>query len=425
VGSTPIPPQTEPGSGPEQALRALLGDERSLRGALAEIRPRDDGVTELVERALAWRVAPRLRERLAGLGEQLPEAVLRRLGEACTASAAQSAFVVHRGHQALARLEADGIAAAAMKGVALIGSLYGNPSARMLRDVDLLVQEADVRRACASLATLGFEPFFPDPLERWLAHLRRRSDLDNAYVVLIDPDGLQIDLHWRVGRAPPPPLVPERLLARAIRADLLGRPARVLCPSDSVLLATYHVMHDQLAPGSAIKDLCDLSAWLRRSEQVFTEALVRDASEAGLTAPLLALLRILAGLDPALPLAHLDARLVRQAPGADAAAARLVRLFHLQLREGAINPDVMLLLNPRRAWRLLSARIGHGREDHYFRGLLQSRVGLPASQWPGPGARLQRLWHDLRRLRQGRLALYRALLDEQTRAHVFDGKPGD
>lgn len=95
-----------------------------------------------------------------------------------------------------AAFDKEGIRMLSMKGPLLSMDLYGDPSMRHSRDLDLLVSEADYFGACQCLLGLGFER---QENVHETTYLRSRLSLlysDDKHTEF-SRDGLSVELHWR------------------------------------------------------------------------------------------------------------------------------------------------------------------------------------------------------------------------------------
>ncbi len=397
-------------------VQLLLGDSKTATRGLSTLARAGSNGVELAE---AWRVLPQLQRRAsahADDGTALP------MGDRMFVAAARSTWVCHTGAQALAALEDANIPAAAFKGLAAIAQAYGSAAQRMVRDVDVLVRKDDLEPICKTLAPLGFEPFCGTSLDRWLAHLERRTDIDNAYLVLLGPDGLQLDLHWRVGAGPNSLDQTATLLARSQSVAWSGSTLRAVSPEDAQCLTVYHALHDHFAPASLVKDLCDLSTWWSvHPGRWDLDSLISTAVELDLAPPLLAFWKILDRLGGTPGVEQGIRRLDRLDLDPDS-TDRIQRVFWAQLENGPLNLDLLRLANPRMAWAQLRSRFLNRRDDLYFRKQLQQRVGLPASVWPSFRSRIAALFKTLFTLKSGSFELYRTVLRVQDDAHLFDGE---
>jgi hypothetical protein len=95
-----------------------------------------------------------------------------------------------------------GIAVAALKGPSLSLRLYGDPSVRSTKDLDLLVHEEDFHRAEALLLEQGYRRTFPsfEPTRKMWARIRAQR---HHYDYLHEARSIQVELHWGIhGRSP-------------------------------------------------------------------------------------------------------------------------------------------------------------------------------------------------------------------------------
>ena len=158
--------------------------------------------------------------------------------EAALASLAQQAAL----RLALARLGEAGIAAVALKGVALAWRHYPEAALRPMRDIDLLVPEARVIEALQVLAAAGFVPGTTD-----IAILRRALADDHQLPTQFHPAlGVTIELHHRLIDPPQsrgyrvPQMDPAGVMARAVAVECGG--ATIPCPAP-LDLAAHLIVH--------------------------------------------------------------------------------------------------------------------------------------------------------------------------------------
>ena len=143
---------------------------------------------------------------------------------------------------ALARLGDAGIAAVALKGVALAWRHYPEAALRPMRDIDLLVAEDRAIQASQVLAMAGFVPETTDP-----ATLRQALADDHQLPGQYHPAlGVTIELHHRLGDPPQrrgyrvPQIDPAGVMARAVAVTCGG--ALVPCPAPQDL-AAHLIIH--------------------------------------------------------------------------------------------------------------------------------------------------------------------------------------
>lgn len=398
-----------------RVVSIVLGDATSA-GEAARVLSAAAWWPQAIDLASLWRVIPELRRRVTALGIALDEESRRVLRARSVTAAAESTSIVHRAAVALQRLADGGVAAAAFKGVGVIGNLYGSAGQRMVSDIDLLVARDQIERACAILKELGFAPATED-LADYVDFLRARpaeGALAGQYaLVLADASQMEIDLHFRLGTHVFPALEVAAIVARSEVREIFRLPIRVVAPMDAIVLTVHHVLRNQFAPSSAVKDLCDLAAWWRvRGECWAIDELVEHARRCGLAASLLAAWTLLVDLDGATPARDGVERLAA-AVSRDGRvdAARLADLFWLQMHEAPLNGDLLRLLSMRATWQFLARRLRRGAETASFARRLQAHVNRPPL--PSPVERVRRLCRAIAGLSPRKLAAYRALL----RAH--------
>jgi hypothetical protein len=138
----------------------------------------------------------------------------------------------------LRALHQAGIAAVPLKGPSLAERLYGSPTLRTSRDLDLLVSVADLPRAEAALAAAGFSPGTPDDYHRpWLRH------------------STTLELHFNVEN----PLAFDFHIASALRrarpSTFQGQPCSLLAPEDELLFLCLHAVRHRFERLSLLLDL--------------------------------------------------------------------------------------------------------------------------------------------------------------------------
>ena len=405
----------------ERLLAVLLGTPAAADEASRALSA-DGAWPRAIELARVWRVIPELRRRIAG-SIALDDGAARLLRDYGIAAAAESTAIVHRAAVVLGRLSAAGVPAAAFKGVGLIGNLYASAAERMVSDVDLLVCGDQLGAACAVLRELGFTLATED-LDEYVEFLRARPGegalAGQHALVLKHSAGAEIDLHWRLGTRVPPSFEASEIIARSEVREVYRLPMRVVAPADAIALTVHHMLRDQFAPWSAVKDICDLAAWWRvQVDRWSIDAVVAHARRAHLAVPLLAAWSLLADLDPSSPArAGVDV-LVAAASRAEIADARRLRdLFRLQLSGPPLNGDLLRLLSARASWQFLTRRLGRSAETAAFARRLEDHLGLePVATL---AERLRRLGAAIAGLTPRRLAAYRALLRVHRRGGGLD-----
>ncbi len=138
----------------------------------------------------------------------------------------------------VAALNAAGIEPVLLKGAAyLAADLYGDPAARLIGDIDLLVPGDELPAAVAALATIGYR-------EAGIEDYSFTGHHHHTPLVR-DGDVAAVELHSApVARAFARLLPAEQMFAGARRVDLDGGRARLPAPQDQVV---HNIVHAQLA----------------------------------------------------------------------------------------------------------------------------------------------------------------------------------
>jgi hypothetical protein len=208
---------------------------------------------EQLVRLATWnRLSALLRAGLreAGVFDRAPESVRRQLTSAYHNNVATEAARRRHLDEVLGRFGDEGIPAMLLKGAALAETVYREPGLRPMADVDILVPEADVRRAHDALLECGYV-LLPAHCEDEHHHLPG----------LGTPDGLAaFELH----RSLMPPRFPLQL--DADRFWRRGRPvdyaaSHVLpAPDDLLVHVCVHFAQDRVRESEgALAQLCDIA----------------------------------------------------------------------------------------------------------------------------------------------------------------------
>lgn len=214
-------------------MSTIPGDQSDWAADLLVGRPVSHGSlsTDVLQVASAEGVVSLLNTRLhaSPFGGSLHTTARESLARAATQQAAHSLRVVAECRKVSAELEAAGIQAIWLKGVALSQWLYPAGWPRDIADADLLfASHADAMRAAALLAPQGFQ--LPNP------HVA--GDLVVNELLAKSRTGLELDLHWALGNGP--------LYARRLRWDELlpeAQPLPGLGPSALGLSAVHALLH--------------------------------------------------------------------------------------------------------------------------------------------------------------------------------------
>jgi len=169
----------------------------------------------------------------------------------------------------------EGIPTMLLKGAALCQTVYKDPSARPMHDLDLLVPAAEAARVVRLLQTRGWiaQHFAPEEVIKYLHACS-----------FLHPDFGELDLHWHVMRSHCNSTRDAELWAAAVSHTFEGVETKILCPADQFLQACEHGMHH--SPSSVLQWLVDACFILRHSGSVFDwERLVAQTQKFELVLP--------------------------------------------------------------------------------------------------------------------------------------------
>ena len=333
--------QAEPWAGQldrrTRTMRLLVAPDSSLPALVATIDA-ERCWPEILHLCEHWRVLPTLAARLATCRHALPAAEAARLRLAVVEEMVNSSRRLRAAGAVLQALDAAGIPAAAFKGVAVLAQLHGGGVGRSIGDVDLLVTPEDAPRAIGLLQVGGFQPKIgPITPDDYLAFVRDSpGSSGNEAISLVDQQGVDIDLHWRLGG-----FDPHRLLARAQQVVMARGTIRVLAPGDGLSLTAHHALRNDLVPDAIARDLIDAQGWF----QLLGDAAASEDAPAGIPMAIETLRCILCQLGAA--------EAGRMAPPPSTKALRLTALYRHQLIHGPINTDLAYIFSRRAAQQIL------------------------------------------------------------------------
>jgi hypothetical protein len=210
-----------------------------LEQALAECRQQADAEAWhlLLHEAEAQGMAPLLHKHLSAVGwSGVPEQFRRPLQSLRLRNRHASGIRSRAAGEIAAACAEAGIDLLLVKGIALACSAYSEPDLRPMRDIDLLVREADLDRAQALLLELGFQP---SP-----AHEQMPEEHHHMQPVIKKIDGLHVsvELHRDLLPASPrhQPWPLEKSWTVAKPMEIGGRLARILAPEQALLHGCLH-----------------------------------------------------------------------------------------------------------------------------------------------------------------------------------------
>jgi hypothetical protein len=209
-----------------------------LRGRSTE-RARDDAEWEAAlvlaeeERVLPWTSAC-----LRAQNTSLTAALAQRLDQVDRDAAIAGFYWSSQLKSVLRAFDRSDIVTVPLKGPFLAERLYGSAALRVSRDLDLLVAAADVSRAEAVLADLGFKPGEADdyhrPWHRQSAMIELHHDVENPLAYDFDVAGA---------------------LRRSVTAEFQGERCRRLAVEDELLFLCLHAVRHRFERLSLVLDL--------------------------------------------------------------------------------------------------------------------------------------------------------------------------
>lgn len=201
-------------------------------------------------------IAPALKN--LPMADEKQRDVFAQIGEAAN----QQVLLCMKQCQALAVIAADfeknGIRLICLKGPMLAIELYQNPALRYSRDLDLLVSEEDLDRACARLLQMGFQKKHK-AVEK--TRKRRKAHKNEEMHAVFVCEDVCVELHWRISlrwEASFPELWKQRQ-----RQFLFGYPVYCLGKMDNL---SYLICHGAAHGYVRLRWLLDLYFLLLRSE---------------------------------------------------------------------------------------------------------------------------------------------------------------
>jgi hypothetical protein len=200
-------------------------------------------------------VIPLLCRSLLDFAELVPAPVLADLRRRYEDNARNGLRFVAELSRILECLEQCGVAAVPFKGPVLAETVYGDVGLRSFSDLDVLVLAADVPRAKAALASLGYSPSSP------LSDAEERAYMDSGYEYVFDgPAGRNLlEIQWRI--------LPRfyaidfefgGFFQRASQATLGDRVVKTLCREDLLLVLAVHAAKHGWARLIWLRDIAGL-----------------------------------------------------------------------------------------------------------------------------------------------------------------------
>ncbi len=151
---------------------------------------------------------------------------------------ARNLTLLHRVRPALAGLAGAGVPVILLKGAGIIAAFGDSVDLRPMDDVDIMVPPDRLAEVVDMLATLGWRPKEMPPCSA-AAMVALTS---TAGWPFIDPDGTELDLHWRALNLDGRISNDLGFRRRATPARLAGQPVLVLAPADQLLHVCVHAV---------------------------------------------------------------------------------------------------------------------------------------------------------------------------------------
>ena len=167
----------------------------------------------------------------------------------------------------------DHIQPVLIKGAALAGTVYPEPSARHIHAIDLLVEPGDWQKTRDLLPKLRFDVEASGPDASHHQNYRHWT-------------GLPLGLHSRAFYLPYFELPRAAIEARTRLVEIQGEPVRLLSPEDNLVHICGHAMYARSRPN--LRWACD-AALLLRSHTDLDWSLVADTAEEARTLPALSI----------------------------------------------------------------------------------------------------------------------------------------
>ena len=166
-----------------------------------------------------------------------------------------------------------GIRALPVKGAVLAKASYGDLNLRTFSDLDIIIEKGAFREALPLLEEVGYEPI--GKLAEMSDLVRRFHMWQSGQCPFVKGKSIfHLDLHTRLM----PPLYYyasdlDDLWERSVEVEIAGKPMRVLCPEDRILLMSYHGMKNRW---ERLKHVCDVSETLRSQPHLDWDFLIEE-----------------------------------------------------------------------------------------------------------------------------------------------------
>lgn len=190
---------------------------------------------EAVKKAKEQLIIPSLYYNLQqwGLAELIPPKIEKDFKKIYLTNAARNATIFYHLSKLLKHLQENHIPVVVLKGAALAAAIYPLPSLRIMYDVDVLLERADVTLVDSLLLDLGY---IPQPHDKWQE--------ERAHYVYISPNRLfSLEVHWAlVSENSPTTFDTMKIWRRARPLRVEDAEALTLSPEDLIQHICIHTL---------------------------------------------------------------------------------------------------------------------------------------------------------------------------------------
>jgi hypothetical protein len=263
VAPVAAPPQSSPAGTLSPEFDLLLACCADLSD-----RVRSERIDEILRLQLDWNrliqlaehhgVIPQLYRRLSTAGGAVPTVSVEAIRQHYETNARQALWLTRELLHILQHLESRGIAALPYKGPVLAEVLYGNVALRQFSDLDVLVHAADIARAKAAIAELGYE------LAIKLTPRQEHAYLASGYEYTFDSAHGRnlLEIQWQIlPRFYSIDFNVRGFFDRSAVVSMAGRSLRTLRVEDLMLVLCAHAAKHVWIQLSWLCDIAQLAHW--------------------------------------------------------------------------------------------------------------------------------------------------------------------
>ena len=199
----------------------------------------------------------------AGVLDLVPQVATEPLRRFASANAIRNTLLYEELHHVLKALQQSTSQVIALKGAALLETVYQNRALRPMNDIDLLVRKEDLVKIEKTLVEMDYYLDEGDRTKEWYR--------EHYYQFVFrkhepTPTDIHIEMHWQLERPSKPFTIDtDGLWERALPATIADVSARVLSPEDLLLHLCLHTCHHWFTFG--VRPLCDIAETIRQYSQ--------------------------------------------------------------------------------------------------------------------------------------------------------------